>query len=215
MSAAAPIVVMAKVPAPGRVKTRLAPLLGAEGAAALARAMAEDVIGGLREVDAPVRVALDGDLDDPWVRGLDAPVEAQREGDLGARLRHALRDGGVAIGTDAPTLPVALVRAALAGLATSPVVFAPAFDGGYVLVGVSGPDALGVFDGIPWSSAETLAASVERARALGLTPLTLGFWYDVDTPADLTFLRTHLRALPPTVAPRTRAFLENHAAPHR
>jgi rSAM/selenodomain-associated transferase 1 len=212
------VVVMAKVPVPGRVKTRLIPLLGADGAAGLCRAMTEDTLAMVRSYEGlRWRVALDGDLDDPWVRGLGAAVEPQASGDLGARLRHALRDGGIAIGTDSPTLPRGFLHGAMLLLRQDQVVFGPAFDGGYVLVGVRGPEALGVFDSIPWSTAETCAASVERARALHLTCGTLGFWYDVDTPADLTFLRNHLRTLDPTVAPHTRAFLQDspHAAPHR
>ena len=200
-------VVMAKVPSPGRVKTRLIPLIGPEGAAALARAMAEDVVATVTAVG-PARLAVDGDLDDPWLRSLGLPVEAQAPGDLGARLRHALREGGVAVGTDSPTLPAALLTEARTRLEGSPPVVVPAFDGGYVAVG-AWPDSLGIFSGVPWSASDTFAASVERARSLGILPTVLPFWYDVDTASDLTFLRAHLRALPPSTAPRTRAFLQD------
>ncbi len=212
------IVVLAKVPSSGRVKTRLIPALGPDGAAHLCRAMTEDLFAALQASGRPWRVALAGDLTDPWVGTIDAPCEPQADGDLGARLRHALRDGGIAIGTDAPTLPPSLLDDAATGQAD--VVFAPAFDGGYVLVGVGNPvhaGPRGVFDDIPWSAADTLAASVLRARGLGLSTRLLPFWYDVDEPTDLGFLRTHLLTLPPSVAPRTRAYLQElpHAAPHR
>jgi hypothetical protein len=210
------IVVMMKVPAPGRVKTRLAPLLGDVGAAALARAMAEDVVATALSTGLPVRIAVDGDFGDPWLQGLGVPCEPQASGDLGARLRHALRDGGVAIGTDAPTLPRMDMLQASVLLGQTPALLQPAFDGGYVLVAAR-REALGIFDDIPWSSPDTLAVTVERARGLGIEPTLLSFWYDVDEPHDLVFLRNHLRTLPPTVAPRTRAFLQDprHAAPHR
>lgn len=210
------IVVMAKVPTPGRVKTRLIPLLGPDGAAALCRAMTEDVFALVAGTGLPWRIALDGAVDHPWVRGLDAAIEPQASGDLGARLRHALRDGGVAIGTDAPTLPPHFLTSAADHLGFDEVVFAPAFDGGYVLVGAR-PTALGVFDDIPWSSPDTFAASVERAEALGLRHSSLPFWYDVDEPRDVPFLRAQLRVLPDTTAPRTRALLQDlpDAAPHR
>ncbi|MFN7143782.1 MAG: TIGR04282 family arsenosugar biosynthesis glycosyltransferase [Myxococcota bacterium] len=210
------IVVMAKVPKAGAVKTRLVPLLGADGAAALCRAMTEDVLDGVRASGLPFRIALSGNLADPWVRSLDAPVERQCAGDLGARLRHALRDGGIAIGTDAPTLPATFLTDAAASLGGHDAVWAPALDGGYVLVGVR-PTALGVFDEIPWSTAETLAASVARADALGLRHARLPFWYDVDDPSGLRFVRNHLSTLPPDCAPRTRAFLQDlpDAPPHR
>lgn len=221
------VVVIARVPAPGLAKTRLIPALGPDGAAALSRAMTEDVLATVRASGLPYRVAWGGDLGDPWVAGLGVPSEPQAEGDLGVKLRHALRAGGIAIGTDAPTLPVALLTEAVERLADHDVVWAPAFDGGYVLVGAraegAGPGDLvgglsgGIFEDVPWSTPDTLAVSVARARTLGLRHALLPFWYDVDAPRDLTFLATHLRALPPTVAPKTRAFLQEHphAAPHR
>jgi hypothetical protein len=209
------LVVMAKVPTPGAAKTRLIPALGADGAAALARAMAADVFGVARASGLPWRVALTGDAGDPWVATIDAPVEAQADGDLGARLRHALRDGGLAIGTDAPTLSADAVRRAAERLHDDDAVWIPAADGGYVLVGAH-PHALGVFDAIPWSSPDTLAASLARARLLGLRTTCGEFWYDVDVPADLAFLRAQLLLLPATVAPHTRAFLRTaDAAPLR
>lgn len=210
------IVVMAKVPKAGAVKTRLVPLLGEHGAAALCRAMTEDVLDIVRASGLPFRVALGGDLHDTWARSLDAEIEPQAAGDLGARLRHALRDGGIAIGTDAPTLPATFLTDAAAALADRDVVWAPALDGGYVLVGAR-PTALGVFDDIPWSTAETLAASVARADTLGLRHARLPFWYDVDDPSGLRFVRNHLSTLPAACAHRTRAFLQDlpDAPPHR
>lgn len=196
------IVILAKAPEPGRVKTRLIPALGAERAAALCHAMSDDVIATVQSLGVPWRLAVDGAAH-PW-EGL--PVEAQAQGDLGERLKHALRGGGIAIGTDAPTLSAAYIRRAFTELAHADVVFGPAFDGGYVLVGVR-PDALAVFDDIPWSTEETLAVSVEHARGLGLTVSLLDFWYDVDALEDLVFLRNQLRVLGPQVATRTRAAL--------
>lgn len=212
------IAVLTRIPEPGRAKSRLVPVLGLRGAAFLARAMAEDVLESVRESGLPWKLCVDGDLEHPWVQVVSegaSLVEAQPWGDLGARIRHALRNGGVAIGTDAPTLPVAMLREAYGSNAD--LILAPAFDGGYVLVGVSAEAAsAGAFDGVPWSSPETFAAQVERARALDLSLRILPFWYDIDLAADLDFLRAHLRTLPLSIAPRTRAFLESrHASPDR
>lgn len=223
MNSTPEIVVIARVPVPGLAKTRLFPALGPDGAAALARAMTQDVLDVVRASRLPFRVAWAGNINDPWVTALGVASEAQADGDLGARLRHALRTGGIAIGTDAPTLPVGLLTAAVEALYDHDVVWAPAFDGGYVLVGARGACAGprdpcgGIFDDVPWSAADTLAASVARARSLGLAHALLSFWYDVDEPRDLSFLATHLHALPPSVAPATRAFLQEHphAAAHR
>lgn len=198
------IVVLARVPEPGHAKTRLVPALGAVGAATLAEAMARDVLTVAGSV-APVRVAFRGDETHPWVR-THPEREPQVEGDLGDRLTHALRDGGTALGTDAPTMPRALLLAARAAL--TDVAIAPAFDGGYVLLHAhASAVARGLFRGIPWSASTTFASQLHVARSLGLTVTVLPFWYDIDTPADLDFLRTHLPTLPADIAPATRRCL--------
>ncbi len=197
------IVVFARVPEPGKTKTRLIPRLGASGAAHLAAAMTGDTLDAVRATGLPFRVALAGDATHPWVRTLDVEWEPQVEGDLGRRLAHALRDGSVAIGTDAPTLPPALLHEAHAS--TADVVLAPAFDGGYVLVGT--PDPTDLFELVPWSAPDTFVRQHQRALDLGRSVRVLPFWYDVDGPEDLDFLARHLQTLPPRVASRTRTFL--------
>lgn len=197
------IVIFARVPEPGTTKTRLIPRLGPQKAAHLAAAMTGDVIDLVRATGLPFRVALAGRADHPWVRMLDCEWEPQAEGDLGAKLTHALRDGGVAIGSDAPTLPPALLHEAHASSAD--VVLAPAFDGGYTLVGTQDPADL--FELVPWSSPETFARQHQRALDLGRSVRVLPFWYDVDEPGDLDFLARHLRTLPGRTAPRTRGVL--------
>lgn len=196
-------------------KTRLIPRLGANGAAHLSAAMSGDVFDLVRSTGLPWKVAIAGDMAHPWVRTIEAPVEAQPEGEIGVRLIEALRGGGVAIGTDAPTLPVAFLREAHGSQAD--VVIAPAFDGGYVLVGTDETvENAKLFTDIPWSAPVTFASQVERTRDLSLSLRILPFWYDVDSPDDLDFLARHLPTLPASVAPRTRAFLEAlHAAPDR
>lgn len=169
--------------------------------------MTADILASAAATGLPWSVSVASPGESGWADALPAPWEPQVEGDLGARLAHALRGGGLAVGTDSPTLPVSMIQEAARRLADHDVVFIPAFDGGYVLAGVR-PHALGVFDGVPWSAPDTHAASVERVRALGLRHFDLPYWYDVDEPRDLPFLRTHLRALDPRVAPRTRTFFE-------
>jgi len=100
-------------------------------------------------------------------------------------------------------------------LADADVVLGPSLDGGYYLVGTRRPQP-GLFEGIAWSTPEVLDQTLERVRGAGLRAAFLPPWYDVDTAADLRFLRTHLRAaelgapLPP--CPRTRAWLTRHPA---
>lgn len=205
------VVVLSRVPLAGRSKTRLIPALGAEGAASLAAAMAEDVFATVARSGLPWRIAVEGPLDHPWTRALPAPCEAQPEGDLGERLTVALRGGGIAIGADAPLLPLETLHAAARSAAQ--VCLAPATDGGYVLVGVSAAAvARGIFTGVPWSVAETGRAQVERAGALDLSVELLPTCFDVDLPADLTTLRDALAAAPPDVARACRRWFAARAS---
>lgn len=199
------ITVFARVPQPGTTKTRLIPRLGELGAARLAAAMTADVIDCVRGTALPFRVALAGNLTHPWVRELECEWEPQVEGDLGRKLAHALRDGGVAIGSDAPTLPAARLHEAHDSI--TDVVIAPAFDGGYVLVGTN--DSRDLFEAIPWSTPDTFSRQHQRALDLGRSVRILPFWYDIDEPEDLDFLARHLQTLSPQIAAQTRRFLEN------
>lgn len=197
------IVVMARVPLAGRAKTRLIPSLGADGAASLAEAMADDVLATVARSGLPWRVVVDGPLDHPWTLALGAPSAPQPDTDLGGRLAEALREGGIAIGTDAPLLPVDLLLAA--ARSTAEVALAPAADGGYVLVRVSAEAvARGIFTGVPWSVPETGRAQLARAHVLGLTVEVLPAGFDVDVPADLVTLRAALAVAPADIAPACR-----------
>lgn len=196
------VVVMAKVPLPGRCKTRLIPALGAEGAAGLAAAMAEDVFTTVEASRLPWRVAISGALDNPWVDQLRAPVESQAEGDLGTRLAAALPRGGIAVGTDCPLLPAALLLEAERSRVD--LFCAASDDGGYVLVKANARAVeLGVFEGVAWSTRETLRSQLDRGAALGLRCGVVHGYYDIDEPADLTRLRAE-----PALPAHTRAFLE-------
>lgn len=200
-----PVVLFLRAPVPGACKTRLIPALGPQGAAALARAMAADVIALVASCGLPLTVVVDGPLDAVAPLAGPYPVQAQVPGDLGARLRAALPEGpGLALGGDSPTLPAELLRRAAA--LESELVLGPAFDGGYTLLAWRRalPAAL---EGIPWSTPAVLSRTVAQARAVGVEPTLLPFWYDVDTPEDLTLLQNHLSVLPPTCAPSTRAVL--------
>lgn len=183
---------MAKVPRPGLTKTRLIPTLGAERAAELSAAMAQDVLELVAGSGIPWRVAVAGSMEDPWVSALSGSafstspelVEAQLGSDLSERLAHALRDGGIAIGTDCPLLPVSLL--ARANVASQDVFLASADDGGYVLVGVTAEAVRrGVFTGVEWSTADTLRSQRARAEALGLDVVVVPGGYDVDDESGL------------------------------
>lgn len=198
-------VVFTKPPVPGSCKTRLIPALGPQGAADLHAAMARDVLDSAQQAGLAVEVSLAGDLDHPWVQTLGVPVTAQVSGDLGARMLAALGNGpAMALGTDAPTLPLRFLKqAAQLG---SPLVLGPAFDGGYWTLAWQRPIPE-LMNGMSWSTNSVLSETLIRSRSLGLEPELLPFWYDVDTPDVLALLKQQLRILPAHIAPCTRSAL--------
>lgn len=188
----------ARQPQAGRVKTRLMPALGAEGAAALHRRL---VLQTLRTADAAARRASavlevwhDGGSVDAlrhWL-GDGWQYRAQCEGDLGQRMAAAFEasfeEGTVAtvlIGSDCPSLSQDLLAAAFEALERCPVVIGPATDGGYYLIGLSRsrPE---LFRGLPWGTESVLARSLEVLAGLGEEPVLLPALDDVDRPEDLS-----------------------------
>jgi rSAM/selenodomain-associated transferase 1 len=201
--------VMAKIPVPGRTKTRLIPALGAENAAALSAAMTEDVRKIAEATGLPWRMCVEGWMEHPWTRDLSCATEPQCDGDLGARLTHALREGGVAIGTDCVLLRPETLRIAHEAVQTDvDLALGLALDGGYTFVGASlHAVRRGVFDAIPWSTPQTAAAQLHRAQVLGLRIRTMDGTFDVDEPEDIGRLRQALSQMSNTVAPYSRAWL--------
>ena len=117
----------------------------------------------------------------------------QGEGDLGARMQRALnrwlaREGrALLIGTDAPALDAAVLRAAALALDEHDAVFVPAFDGGYVLVGLRRSGAP-IFSDMVWSTPTVMAQTRERLAGAGWRHLELAAMADIDEPADLRWL---------------------------
>jgi len=182
------IVVFAKQPLPGRVKTRLIPALGAEGAARLAQEMLDRTIEEALATGLPVELCGDPDAA-AWYDG-PAEAGAQGEGDLGERLARSARralaagDGVLLIGTDCPSLDRHRLRAAARALESHHAVLHPAADGGYVLLGLGRFDP-SLFEAMPWSTPEVAAETVARIAALGWSLDLRETLRDVDEPADL------------------------------
>ena len=206
--ARATIVVFAREPIAGLTKTRLIPRLGAQHAAALARAFILDTLAKARATGRPIVIAGDaphGVVKSIYFRRLAAKCGValidQGEGTLGARMRRSLAPfaaaGAVLIGTDIPSLPAPILARSLALLRQHPVILAPSIDGGYYLVGVRGP-LPDVFRGIRWGSTEVLAATIARLRRTRTDYALAEGWYDVDRWSDLLALAAQLRLMPPT-----------------
>jgi rSAM/selenodomain-associated transferase 1 len=187
------VIVMARAPRLGTVKTRLAVELGEERALAIHRAMTERAIGAATGLSCAVTVAYTpadaGEEMRSWL-GDRFDFAPQQGSELGARMTAAIEARLLAgarrvvvIGTDCPTLDAGTLQEALAALETHDVVFGPAADGGYYLVGVRAPQRT-IFDRVPWSSEQTLAISLARAADAGLSVALLDEMRDVDTAAD-------------------------------
>jgi rSAM/selenodomain-associated transferase 1 len=217
--------VVAKLPRPGAVKTRLCPPLTAEQAAALSRGFLLDKLQQVRDLRGAAPVVVHAPAGARAAFARLAPgfrLVPQRDGDLGARLAAAAgtlfgrgHAGVMFLDTDTPTLPAGHLAEAVRVLAAreSDVVLGPTDDGGYYLIGLAAP-APALFAGIPWSTPDVLGATVRRARALGLRVRLLPGWFDVDTGADLVRLEAALRAAPGG-ARHTRAVLARRPAPRR
>lgn len=193
------ILVFAKAPVAGEVKTRLIPALGAEGAARLYGAMARQCIataagalpGAAQLWCAPsVGHSFFAQAQVKW----NLSLHLQSGGDIGARMSAAMRaaldevDAVLLIGSDVPAITVADIDAACAALAAGrDAVFAPTLDGGYALIGLRRHDPR-LFEGIAWSTPQVMAQTRKRLRELGWDWLELPTRWDVDEEADLARL---------------------------
>ena len=193
--AEATLLVFAKAPRPGTVKTRLARTLGDEAAAATYRRMGRLVVDNVAGAPAAVTVCYDPPGAEDEVRNWLGPAPRrywpQGGGDLGARMSRMFdrafqrADRVVVIGTDAPAVDAGTVARALEALDSADVVLGPSRDGGYYLMGLRAPRP-GLFTGIPWSTSSVLDDTVVRTLELGLRVTYLEVESDVDTGGDLT-----------------------------
>jgi len=202
----------------GRVKTRLIGDLTAREAALLHAAFLDDLLARLSAGRFALRLAWAVEPGEELPAG-PVPGVRQRGADLGERLFVALQEAAVpadgepaaavmALGSDHPTLPLALVEGAFAALeGGAPVALGPAEDGGYYLIGLRA-EAIDrhLFAAIDWSTERVLAQTLDRCRELGHEPFLLPRAADVDTPADLARLAARL-ATDDHGCPRTRDLL--------
>lgn len=207
------IIVFAKAPEPGRVKTRLTPPFSPEQGAALYRALAADSLACAEAVmGASVTLAYEThhDWPDPsWLK-LPTPSWFPQDGiDLGRRLAaatgKAFMDGAervVVIGSDSPHLPSAYIEEAFSRLAAAPLVLGPSRDGGYYLIGLREP-APSLFDDIPWSGPAVLKATLARALERHWPVHLLDELEDVDDAPSLARMLAAVKGT--ALAPRTQA----------
>jgi uncharacterized protein len=192
------LLVIAKAPVPGRVKTRLTPPCTPAEAARLADAALQDTLAAALACRGAGRRVLVLDGRPPAWLPADVEVLAQRGAGLAARLAAAfadVREPAFLVGMDTPQVTAELLDAGLAAIGRRDATLGLAHDGGYWGIGLRRADAR-VFRGVPMSDPGTGAAQRRRLRALGLRTALLPALRDVDTIADARAVAA--------AAPRTR-----------
>ena len=204
------VVVLAKAPQAGRVKTRLSAVLGAEGAARLQARLLERAVATAVAADCGPVELHGAPVHHGFLRCLarrhGIPLVAQSGGDVGMRMHGAFLQGlrryprVVLVGTDCPALEPGDLRVASRWLRSCDAVIAPAEDGGYPLIGLRRASAP-LFEGIAWSTAEVMAQTRTRIARLGWRLRELRPLWDVDRPDDLVRLGASGRLQRPVRAP--------------
>jgi rSAM/selenodomain-associated transferase 1 len=210
------LVVMAKAPRPGRVKTRLSQSLSVEAVTELYRCLLDDTLALARSLgSAEVAImcpAPDVEELTRLTRGVVGVVAQQGEG-LAAGLTSVFahfaadgREGVVAFNSDSPHLPASILEGAFEALTRHDVVVGPTHDGGYYLVGAKAAHPA-LFDGDGMGTKSALEVLLARARELQLSVGYTDPFYDIDVEDDLARLAAELRSTPGR-APRTAAWLK-------
>lgn len=197
------LIVFTRYPEPGHTKTRLIPALGAEGAAELQRRMTEHLLRELRQVAQlrPLHIEVrftggNATVMRQWL-GPGYTYASQGDGELDRRMGAAMEagfSGGanavLVVGTDIPGVTADAINGAFDAMKHTDIVFGPAVDGGYYLIGLHKrcvDKALPhLFAGIPWGTNRVLERSQERAAKVGLSVTLMQPLADIDRPEDLS-----------------------------
>jgi rSAM/selenodomain-associated transferase 1 len=206
------LIIMAKAPLAGTVKTRLQPALAAEQCAELAACFLRDTINKANSLENQSLIiayspAGETDYFKQFARPKTSLVEQQGD-NLGEKMFSAFEfafrqnaEMAVMIGTDSPTFPVDFIEQAFEFLETnSDAALGKTADGGFYLIGLRRVDAR-IFDGVRWSTAKTFSQVRENILKLNWLWREVPAWYDVDEPSDLEQLK--------------REFLHDHIAQKR
>jgi rSAM/selenodomain-associated transferase 2/rSAM/selenodomain-associated transferase 1 len=212
------LIVFTRFPESGKTKTRLIPILGAGGAARLQRRMTEHTIAIAAKAGCrpglTVEVCHEGGskaLMRQWL-GPQFSYRPQGPGDIGRRMARAFeaafRDGAgvtVIVGSDIPRISAEIIHQAFDGLQKNDLVFGPARDGGYYLIGMKNTipfeTCSRLFSGINWGTCDVLSQTLQKAGASGLRFILLETLGDVDRPVDLQIWQeTEKTALKPHAA---------------
>lgn len=179
------IALFAKYPRAGEAKTRLAPMLGPEGAANLHRRLVERTLATMRASGLPFAVHFAGASREDFAAWLgdDVPLVEQGHGDLGARLAR-VAPPAILLGADIPALRAGHLTAAAAALEEVPVVIGPASDGGYYLLGFTAEMPF-LWQDMPWGTETVRARTEARLEERKVPYRLLDELDDCDRPEDL------------------------------
>ena len=211
------LIVFAREPKAGKVKTRLQKYLSKDMCVQLYKAFLNDTLELARAIKCFDKVlAYDSfTLEPAYLKTIarDFIFYKQNGRNLGEKMYNAFKfamrmncDRTVIIGSDSPNLPVKYVKEAYRRLDRSDIVLGPSYDGGYYLIGVKKPCA-GIFRGVKWGSRTVLENTVKNAGNIGKIVSILEKWYDIDDFAALTLLRKDLKK-DKKAAPWTRKLLK-------
>lgn len=209
------IIIMAKVPQAGKVKTRLQPFLTPEQSAEFANCLLQDTINKVNQTKNKPIIAYSPSERRDFFDGFNNLVlTAQNGSDLGERIFNAFQfaisqnlDSAVMIGTDSPTFPPEFINKAFDFLINSDAVLGKTEDGGFYLIGLKKLDRR-IFEAVEWSSPTTFQQTKNNLEKLDFSLSELPVWYDVDEPKDLKRLREdeHLQQ----IAPKTAEWLDTN-----
>ena len=209
------LIIFTRYPEPGKTKTRLIPVLGKQGAADLQRRMTEHLISKIRNrclsrsLSIEIRYAGGDEARMQNWLGAGFVYRRQHSGDIGRRMRLAFDEAfqagleaAVIIGSDIPGITPDILREAFDNLGTHDLVFGPAGDGGYYLIGTnkgswSKVDPI-LFEDMQWGSDAVLSKTLETATQLSLSHILLEKLDDVDRPENLDVWYREVRSAPDT-----------------
>ena len=194
------LLVFSKSPEPGKVKTRLVPVLGEQGALNLYKLMLTNVLELCQRLPYPTELWVQGDVQSAYIlqvqQRFSLPLKQQQGADLGLSLSHAFGEAFrnhqqvIVIGGDCVSLDEDYLNKAFQVLSMHDLVIGPAEDGGYVLLGLNVSEAVKtvypqLFQGIEWGTSRVCQQTLARAKDLSLSCASLETRWDVDDKEDL------------------------------
>jgi uncharacterized protein len=191
------IIIMAKVPIAGSVKTRLQPEFTPDESAELAACFLLDSLKKAQLFTENTILSYSPRGGETTLRELigDAVTTIVQSGeDLGERISHSFEivfaqdfDSVLMIGTDSPTLSIEILETAFSALKTADSVIGETFDGGFYLIGLHQSNHK-IFKDIEWSTPKVFSQTNDNLEKLGLNVSRLPILYDIDTPEDIELL---------------------------